>query len=489
MMEDNVENDRAIREWMNKNQNDPSFALWGRMSAHAARLQQLLQQQTQPLPNKEEDEEEPAWNKSPTALITRPDNNSHNETSEPKSETVATPMSDHSTTVTTTIAQSQQQPSLKISPPQPLNDSMNEDDDDDDDDYVKVGSTPPTTNNTTQQHSRRSQHHKTLSESSDMSVPFHASNYGTNTEASEEDSDVQSESSSNHNNSSSTQQQVVKNKHNPYSYVIPNYSDSTFEVTRSGRHMKLLLDNVTLILDNKKLMSEQTQAQNNKCAQCDKVLSKDYGIFRKPRVCCYTNKIYCMDCHKNEMSVIPSRIIHQWDFKQYPVCVTAKAYLDEILSYPIICISAHNPLAFDKVSNLRKARMIRKRLMLQWEILEDCTRNQSLMQKWSMHKHMYLVTDTEVYSLQNLMDLNCSAEQSPFLKQLAQLFHAFSQHITQQCQYCKNKAKHTCEKCFDPEPIYLFNLTSTIQCPQCKKMFHTNCFRNEKNVKACPYCS
>jgi len=171
------------------------------------------------------------------------------------------------------------------------------------------------------------------------------------------------------------------------------------------------------------------------------------------------------------------------------VCTIVKNYLTDIVTHPVFVLSAINPSLFDKNSNLRKARMIRARLMMQWEIMEDCPRNSSVLQKLNLHNNMYLLVDTETYSLQNILDLNHAADQSPFLKQLASHFHALSQHITSQCQYCKAKSALHCAKCYDNEPIFAFNLTNVIQCNRCKKAFHKECFRNEKSVKACPFCS
>lgn len=142
-------------------------------------------------------------------------------------------------------------------------------------------------------------------------------------------------------------------------------------MTRSSRHMKLLLENKQPKLETSKLVNQQIQAQDGKCPQCEKLLSKDYGIFSKPRVCYYTNKVYCTDCHKKETSVIPVFIIHDWDFKQYPVCSTAKVYLDEIMTHPVIVVSAINPDLFNKVPNLNKARVCYKLFNIDINNIDD----------------------------------------------------------------------------------------------------------------------
>ena len=42
-----------------------------------------------------------------------------------------------------------------------------------------------------------------------------------------------------------------------------------------------------------------------------------YIVVGVPRVCVYTKRYYCVECHVNEDSYIPSKIIYNWDFAKY----------------------------------------------------------------------------------------------------------------------------------------------------------------------------
>ncbi|KAG2374447.1 hypothetical protein C9374_010731 [Naegleria lovaniensis] len=235
--------------------------------------------------------------------------------------------------------------------------------------------------------------------------------------------------------------------------------------------------------------TKQIQQQDGKCP-CGRELAKDYGFLRKPRYCHYTNKYYCMKCHSNSFNeIIPAKILFNWDFKPYRVCDEASKYLKSIYNQPIICVSAVKPTLFDENENLGMARMIRKRLIIQWEYISRCPLKDNLITQHKLKHKLHYVTDTEMYSVKNLCELNGKQNEAPFLKKLSRLFHVFSDHIVNQCGFCKTKAKSLCPNCKNDTPIYEFNISQVIKCPSCKLVFHKSCFVNKKGVVACPVCS
>lgn len=113
-----------------------------------------------------------------------------------------------------------------------------------------------------------------------------------------------------------------------------------------------------------------------------------------------------MNCMNNtDKMVIPAKIISKWDFTYYHVSASAFAFLTEILDAPLLCVSALNPLLFENIDSLKKARMTRKRLNLQWDIIETCAHKDSLLSKLRLTDRLYYVNDTEIYSLNNLIHL------------------------------------------------------------------------------------
>jgi hypothetical protein len=51
------------------------------------------------------------------------------------------------------------------------------------------------------------------------------------------------------------------------------------------------------------------------CADCQKKIEKHNQ--RKMRFCEYTGKLFCTKCHINDVSVIPARVLKNWDFKRF----------------------------------------------------------------------------------------------------------------------------------------------------------------------------
>ncbi|XP_022845083.1 uncharacterized protein LOC111368107 isoform X2 [Olea europaea var. sylvestris] len=88
-----------------------------------------------------------------------------------------------------------------------------------------------------------------------------------------------------------------------------------------------------------KTVKQMLDAQHYTCAGCHK--NFDDGRTRvqefvhalgwgKPRLCEYSGQLFCSSCHNNDAAVLPARVLHLWDFTQYPVSQLAKSYLDSI---------------------------------------------------------------------------------------------------------------------------------------------------------------
>lgn len=58
------------------------------------------------------------------------------------------------------------------------------------------------------------------------------------------------------------------------------------------------------------------------------------------RLCHYLGKYFCQLCHRNEKSIIPSRIILKWDFTVCPVSNFAKELLESLYCDPVFDLQA-----------------------------------------------------------------------------------------------------------------------------------------------------
>lgn len=88
-----------------------------------------------------------------------------------------------------------------------------------------------------------------------------------------------------------------------------------------------------------KSIKQILETQHYTCAGCHKHFNSGKTLMRgvaqtlgwgKPRLCEYTRQLFCASCHTNDTAVLPARVLHHWDFTQYPVSQMAKFYLDSI---------------------------------------------------------------------------------------------------------------------------------------------------------------
>lgn len=52
--------------------------------------------------------------------------------------------------------------------------------------------------------------------------------------------------------------------------------------------------------------------QHYKCAGCGIAVAEQYAS--KFRYCSYLGKYFCTGCHKNQVALLPARILYKWDF-------------------------------------------------------------------------------------------------------------------------------------------------------------------------------
>lgn len=120
---------------------------------------------------------------------------------------------------------------------------------------------------------------------------------------------------------------------------------------------------------------ELIYSQNGDCADCHEPLPSrapsnglsSYLWFSTkstgPRRCEYTNLLYCHKCHNNETEVIPSHVLHNWDFSEKPVSAASNLYLKSIKSLPVLCLGTVNPGLFARVPLLANAQSLRQKIV------------------------------------------------------------------------------------------------------------------------------
>lgn len=79
------------------------------------------------------------------------------------------------------------------------------------------------------------------------------------------------------------------------------------------------------------------------------------------RVCHYTGRLFCPECHVLTSRIIPAAVLRDFDFTRRPVSSLAAEYLDSIATQPLLCIGAVNPGLPARVPALAKASELRAR--------------------------------------------------------------------------------------------------------------------------------
>jgi hypothetical protein len=80
-------------------------------------------------------------------------------------------------------------------------------------------------------------------------------------------------------------------------------------------------------------------------------------VLRGARFCEYSGRWYCRQCHLNERSVIPARILQAWDFGQYRVSVRAKEFLGTIWDEAVFDVEVFNSSLYGRVKALADMRV------------------------------------------------------------------------------------------------------------------------------------
>lgn len=151
--------------------------------------------------------------------------------------------------------------------------------------------------------------------------------------------------------------------------------------------------------------------------------------------------------------IIPSRIIHNWDLKSYPVCNKAAAYLEDCST--LLDLKVLNPRIYMAVDNMAQLQSLRIQLNLLRAYLFTCREPiiESLQKKVAPRDYLY--EHVHQYSVTDLLDIP-----NGILAQQLQKVVEFAKNHVINCWLCSQKG-FICEICNNPKVIYPFNMEST----------------------------
>ncbi|XP_058608366.1 differentially expressed in FDCP 8 homolog isoform X4 [Onychostoma macrolepis] len=173
--------------------------------------------------------------------------------------------------------------------------------------------------------------------------------------------------------------------------------------------------------------------QDYRCAECRTPISLR-GVPNEARQCDYTGQYYCSSCHWNDTAIIPSRVIHNWEFEPRKVCRTSMRYLALMMSRPVLKLKEINPLLFNFVEELVEIRKLRQDILLMKPYFITC--KEAMEARLLLHK-------------------------------------------------CQAKG-FMCELCKEGDILFPFDNHTSV-CHDCFAVFHRDCYYD--NSTTCPRCA
>lgn len=213
------------------------------------------------------------------------------------------------------------------------------------------------------------------------------------------------------------------------------------------------------------------------CAGC----SRQIGFsFVRPKLCAFSGLYYCDICHQDDASVIPARIIHNWDLTKRPICRQALRFLTKIRAHPLINLQLVNPSLYEHEEQMQGIQRSREQLKLLGDYLSLC-RSTALKELSKRLNHRnYLLESPHKYSVADLQQI-AEGVYEGFLKALVEFA---SQHVYH-CDLCTQRG-FICQICHHHDIIFPFEFDTTVRCGECKTVFHRSC---QAVVRGCPRCA
>ncbi|KAM6164850.1 pleckstrin homology domain-containing family M member 1 [Rhynchocyon petersi] len=225
-------------------------------------------------------------------------------------------------------------------------------------------------------------------------------------------------------------------------------------------------------------MEKGLDSQGCFCAGC----SRQIGFsFVRPKLCAFSGLYYCDICHQDDTSVIPARIIHNWDLTKRPICRQALKFLTQIRAQPLINLQLVNASLYEHVEQMHLIGRRREQLKLLGDYLGLCRSGALKELSKRLNHRNYLLEFPHKYSVTDLQQITEGVYEG-FLKALIEFA---SQHVYH-CDLCTQRG-FICQICHHHDIIFPFEFDTTVRCAECKTVFHQSCHAVVK--KGCPRCA
>ncbi|KPJ13733.1 Pleckstrin-likey domain-containing family M member 3 [Papilio machaon] len=249
--------------------------------------------------------------------------------------------------------------------------------------------------------------------------------------------------------------------------IVPNTSTGSFTV----QELHKLVQQLGSLSREKGL-----DHQNYQCKGCQDLLG---SIVSKAKVCAYTGEYYCSNCMDPNVFIIPARVIHNWDFKRYPVSKRSALFLLEFQHNPWINMKKLNPKIYSGVSDMAHLHDLRIQLNFLRSYIFTCREPVIEELQKKVWPREYLYDHVHLYTISDLAQI----PNGSLVMQLEKVVSFARSHVLD-CWLCSQKG-FICEVCRDPKILYPFETSTTYRCDECSSVFHAKCLNAST---PCPKC-
>ncbi|XP_053678041.1 run domain Beclin-1-interacting and cysteine-rich domain-containing protein-like [Anopheles nili] len=223
----------------------------------------------------------------------------------------------------------------------------------------------------------------------------------------------------------------------------------------------------------------QIARQGNRCEGCGTKVNLAY--LSRYRYCHYTGKYNCSGCHKNQMAIVPARVIQRWDFTVLPVSVFAYRVLGDIWSTPLYLVNHLYPELYGLVKSLRLVRQARVNLKFAKDFILNCRYSESTRHVFQEVPE-YFTSDFDKWSMADFLAVKSGALQ----RLLASIESRCEAHILS-CELCLGRG-FVCEKCIGGRAgrnVLFPWQPKVVRCEECGNCYHGACWRKDKSCDRC----
>ncbi|XP_023573922.1 pleckstrin homology domain-containing family M member 1 isoform X2 [Octodon degus] len=190
------------------------------------------------------------------------------------------------------------------------------------------------------------------------------------------------------------------------------------------------------------------------CAGCPRPIG--FSSVR-PKLCAFSGLYYCDICHQDDASVIPARVIHNWDLTKRPVCRQALKFLVQVQAQPLVNLQLVNPSLYQHVEQMRLIGRSREQLKLLGDYLGLCRSGALKELSKRLGCRHYLLESPHKFSVTDLQQI-AEGGYEGFLKTLIEFA---SQHVYH-CDLCTQRG-FICQVCHQHDIIFPFEFDTTVR--------------------------